>query len=152
MSSKVDIYKAYYEEAWANPPASLSKAVMKYFSDDFRNYDSDGSVVGDREAFIGQSVLVIAAFEDFKAVYSDIHEEGDSVIVTFHFEGKHTGDLDFSALGLGVIPASGKKIVWPETSTAFKIVGDKIVSNKPYGDSGGIADFLEPLGVKMPSA
>jgi hypothetical protein len=55
-------------------------------------------------------------------------------------------------MGLGVIPASGKKIVWPEDTTAFEIQGDKIVSNRPYGDSAGIESFLAALGVKPPSA
>jgi len=53
--------------------------------------------------------------------------------------------------GPGVIPASGKKIVLPEDATEFKIQGDKIVSNRAYGDSGGFAAFLAPLGVKLPS-
>jgi hypothetical protein len=54
-------------------------------------------------------------------------------------------------MDLGVIPASGKKIMFPEDTAAFKIQGDKIVSNKPYGDSAGIESFLAALGVKLPS-
>jgi hypothetical protein len=95
---------------------------------------------------------VVTTLTTFKAVYSDLREEGDSVIVSYHFEGTHTGDFDLSAIGLGVIPASGKKIIWPEASSYFKIEGDKIVSIKPYGDSGGMESFLAPLGVTLPSA
>jgi hypothetical protein len=32
----------------------------------------------------------------------------------------------------------------------FMVEGDKIVGVKPYGESGGIEDFLAPLGVKLP--
>ena len=82
----------------------------------------------------------------------DLHEEGDDVIVSYQWEGTHTGDLDLSALGLGVIPASGKRIVWPEATSVFTIKGGKIVSIKPYGDSSGMEEFLKPLGIAMPSA
>ena len=152
MSSKLDVYKAYTEAAWANPPSSVMEASETYLSEDFQNFDKNGNVLGDKAAYIGMNQLIAAAFKDFKVVYSDVHEEGDNVIVSYHFEGTHAGDLDLSALGLGVIPASRKKIVWPEATNEFKIEGNKIVSIKPHGDSGGIEDFLEPLGVEMPSA
>jgi hypothetical protein len=152
MGSKLDVYKEFIEAAWANPPSSLMEANKTYLSDDFHNFDEDGKVLMDKEAYIGMSQLLAAAFEDFKVVYGDLREEGDSVIVNYHFEGIHTSDLDLSAMGLGVIPASDKKIIWPEATNEFKIQGDKIVSIKPHGDSGGMEDFLEPLGVTQPSA
>lgn len=151
MGSVLDIYETFYEEAWSNPPASVTEANMKYLSDDFQSLDKDGNVLMDKQAYIGMAQLLGSAFEDFQTVRSDVREEGDSVILTFHWEGTHTSDLDLSAMGMGVIPASGKKIVWPEDSVAFKIRGDKIVSIKPYGDGGGIETFLAPLGVKLPS-
>jgi len=152
MGSKLDVYKAFFEAAWSNPPSSVIEANQTYLADDFQNFDKDGNVVMDKQAYIGMSQLLASAFKDFKAVYSDLREEGDSVIVSYHFEGKHTNDLDLSAMGLGVIPATGKKIVWPEDTAAFKIQGDKIVSIKPYGDSGGMESFFAPLGVTPPSA
>jgi predicted ester cyclase len=147
-----DVYKAYIEASWANPPVSIIEASMKYLSDDFKNYDKDGNVVSNKEAYIGMSQLLLSAFEGFKTIYGDSREEGDTVIQSYHFEGTHTGDLDLSAMGLGVIPASGKHVVWPEDTVAFKIQGDKIVSITPYGDSGSVGDFLAVLGGKMPSA
>lgn len=152
MSSNLDLYKAYVKDAWANPPASLMEAGMKYISDDFQNIDADGTVLGGKEAYNGMGLLMASAFTGLKVVYGEMREEGDDVIVTSHFEGTHTGDLDLSALGLGVIPASGKKIVWPDSTNAFTIKNGQIVSIKPYGDSGGIAEFLKPLGVSMPTA
>lgn len=63
--------------------------------------------------------MLFTAFKDFNWVRSDLRQEGDSVIMSGHFEGTHTGDLDLSAMGAGVIPASGKMIVWPETSVEY---------------------------------
>jgi len=151
MGSKLDVYKAYNEATWANPPSSIMEAGMAYLSDDFQTLDKDGNVQLNKEAYIGNAQLLMSAFKDFKEVTSAIREEGDSVIVSYHWEGTHTGDLDLSALGLGVIPASGKKVVWPEDSVAFNIQGDKIVSMQQIS-SGGIESFLAHLGVTLPSA
>ena len=150
MTSKSDVIKAYYDAAWANPPSSVVEAVNAYFSDDFQSLDKDGNVVMNKEMFVGMGQLLMAAFSDFKPVYHDLREEDDGVIMTFHFEGTHTGDLDLSAMGLGVVPASGKRVVWPEASTKFKVEGDKIVGEEEI--SAGMAWFLAPLGVTPPSA
>jgi hypothetical protein len=52
--------------------------------------------------------LLAASFEDFKWVLRDLREADDGVLMSGHFEGMHTGDLDLSAMGAGVITASGK--------------------------------------------
>ena len=150
MGSKADIVSAYHDVVYSNPPASAMEAAEAYLSDDFKVFDRDGNVVMDKQAYAGVSQLNFAAFKGFRAVISDVREEDEGVILSFHFEGTHTGDYDLSAMGLGVIPASGKKIVWPESSSVFMVGGDKIVGIKPYGDSGGMEDFLAPLGVKLP--
>lgn len=150
MSSKSDVIRAYYDAALSNPPASILKAAEKYFSDDFQSLDKDGNVVMNKETFLGITQLLVVAFPDFKAVYSDVYQEGDNVISKFHFEGTHTGDFDMAAMGMGVIPASGKKIVWPEAKTKWKVEGGKIVGEEPI--SGGMDWFLAPLGIKLPSA
>lgn len=152
MGSKVDFFKSYTEAVWVNPPESVMKANQKYMADDFQNFDPDGNVTGDKAAYIGMNRMIMGAFPDFKAVYHDFREEGDSVVVRFNFEGTHSRDLDMSAMGLGVLPASGRKIVWPENTVAFEIRGEQIASIRPYGESNGIADFLAPLGVELPAA
>ncbi len=68
--------------------------------------------------------------------------------MTGHFEGTHTGDLDLSAMGLGVIPASGKKIVWPEASAKLTIEDGKIVRMEPYAGAAGLKAWLAALGIE----
>ena len=150
MGSKSDVVKAYYDTAWTNPPASLMKAAETYLSDDFKSLDKDGNLVMDKQTFIGMSQLLANAFKDFKAVYTELRDEGDSVFMRYYFEGTHTGDFDMSAMGLGVIPASGKKITWPAASSRWKVEGNKLVSEEEI--SGGMEWFLAPLGVKLPAA
>ena len=150
MNSKKDVINAWVKESWGNPPTSIKEAGEKYLSDDFQTIDLNGNVTGNKDAYIGIGLACATSFTGFKAVVSKLEEMSDGVIVTNHFEGTLTSDFDLSAMGLGVIPASGKKIVWPESSSVFMVEGDKIVGVKPYGESGGMEDFLEPLGVKLP--
>ncbi len=148
MGSRVDVVKGYYDLAWSNPPASITEAVEVYFSDDFKSFDKDGNVAMTKEMLIGMGKTMAAAFPDVKAITDEFKEEGEGVLMKFHFEGTHLADFDLSPVGLGVIPASGKRIVWPTVSTIWIVEGDKIVGEKPQTD--GMGWFLEPLGVKLP--
>ena len=145
MSSKLDVYKAYYEASKANPPSSNVKAVETYYSDDFQSLDKDGNVVMNKEAYVGMVQLLFTAFKDFEYLTSDLREEGDSVIVSGHFEGTHTGDFELSAMGMGVIPASGKRVFWPEDTIKITVEGDNVRRIDPQGDMGTIEEFLVPL-------
>ena len=140
----------WHEESWANPPSSVVQATEKFFSDDFKSLDKDGNVISGKAEFVASNKQLMEAFKDFKGVVHDISEEGDSVILTFHFEGTHTGDFDLSAMGLGVIPATGKKVVTPESKTRFMIEGDQIVSSQPI--SGGFEYLLAGIGAIPSSA
>lgn len=148
MSSKVDVVKGYYDLAWSNPPSSIPEAVEVYFSDDFKSLDKDGNVAMTKEMLIGMSLTMAAALPDFKAVIEELKEVGEGVLMRFHFEGTHLADFDLTPVGLGVIPPSGKRVVWPTVSTLWIVEGDKIVEEKPQTD--GMGWFLEPLGVKLP--
>ena len=150
MTSKADVIRKWHEESWANPPSSIVEANMKYLSDDYQGLDKDGNVMSDKAASVGMSQLMINAFKDFKGVVHDISEEDDSAILTFHWEGTHTGDFDLSAMGMGVIPASGKRFVTPKSKSRFMVEGDQIVSSQPI--SGGFEFLLAEIGVKLPSA
>jgi predicted ester cyclase len=147
MTTKVDILKAWNAADNDNPQSNDAES---YLADDFQNLDKDGNVVLDRAAYVGMGQLIRASFNDFKSVFSNFREESDGVVANFHFEGTFTGDVDLSAMGLGIIPANGKKIVWSEASAKFMIEDDKIVSIQEI--TGGMAWFLAPLGIKLPSA
>ena len=150
MTSKADVIRKWEEESWANPPSSVVEATEKYYSDGFQGLDKDGKVLSDKAAFVGMTQLLFNAFKDFKGVVHDISEQDDGVIMTFHFEGTHTGDFDLSAMGLGVIPATGKRVVTPESKTRFMVEGDQIVSSQPI--SGGFESILAGIGALPPSA
>jgi len=145
MTSNFDVVKTFLDRAWKDVPSSLAEASQDTLSDGFQSVDANGNVVMDKAAYIGSGQMMAASLQGFKWVLSNLRQEGDSVIMTGHFEGTHTGDLDLSAFGAGVIPASGKKIVWPESHVRWVVEGDKIVSEESLDESGGIEAFLAPL-------
>jgi predicted ester cyclase len=152
MSSKLDVVRTFIDAAWKNPPASVMEANKTYLADNFQSLDKDGKAQMNKEAYTGMAKLFMSAFTDFKWVRSDLRQQGESVIMSGHFEGRHTGDIDLTAVGAGYIPASGKMIVWPEASVEYKVEGDKIVSERAYGGASGLDALLAPLGVSIPTA
>ena len=56
----------------------------------------------------GMIVLMKQAFPDIQYNSKVKSEEGDVVHVTSQLTGTHTGDMDLSSMGMGVIPATGK--------------------------------------------
>lgn len=148
MGSKLDVVQGYYDMAWSNPPASLSEAIDRFYSDDFQTIDQDGNVTMNKPMLKGMSLLMVAAFENLKTVVEEIREVDEGVYMKFHFEGKFTKDFDLSSLEIGVIPATGKYIVWPSASTIWVVEGDQIVGERPQ--QAGVDWFLAPLGVKLP--
>ena len=152
VGSSLDVVKTYLDKAWANPPASVFEAEEEYFSDDFKSLAMDGSVTMDRAMYIGMGKVLFNSFSGFDWVMGGLREEGGDVYMTGHFEGTFTNDLDLSAMGVGVIPANGKKIVWTETTVRFKVADGKITSLQETDENGGMEVFLGLLGVKMPAS
>lgn len=150
MTNQMDVLNAWNKASMANPPASLIEANQKYLSDDFQNIDQNSNVVMDKQMYSAMGPLLFAAFPDLQYVWGDHRQEGNDIIGTFNWEGTFTNDLDLSAMGLGVIKATGEKIVWPEFKARFTFRNNQITSIREI--FGGMEPFLAPLGVKMPAA
>lgn len=143
--SKLDVVKAWTD---TNDLANIEK----YLSDDFRNISPKGQPQMDKKSYLGFASLLYAALPDMKYFRADLYEEGDYVIMKGHFEGTFENDLDLSAMGFGVIPANGKRVIWPESGAKVEVEGGKITSLESIGQSGEQSAFLAPLGVEMPQS
>jgi predicted ester cyclase len=146
MTSKIEIVKSYAEAA-----AKDMELAFDYLSDDFHTIDKEGNVVLTKEGFSNMGRMMLASFPDYVWITTDIRKEGDYVILSGHNEGTHRSDLDLSAMGLGVVRASRKKIVWPESIMKLSVEGGKIIQMEPYGGAAGLQGFLEALGIELPS-
>lgn len=151
-TSSVDVVRNYLSAAWADPASTISAASREFLAEDFQSVDEDGNVQMDKAAYIGMGELMLGAFDDFRWTVDELAEEGDDgVVMTGHFEGTHARDLDLSAMGFGVIPASGKRIVWPTASSLWTVQDGKLVREQPRGGGAGVAAFFAALGVELPS-
>jgi len=124
---------------------------MAYLSHDFVSLDAEGNVVLTKESWTAMFHMLLASFPDWRYVTSNLRQEGDAVLMTGHFEGKFTSDLDLSAMGMGVIPASGKDIVWDDSDQKITVVDGKVAKFEPLGHAGGMGPFLKGLGVEPPA-
>jgi len=145
MSSKTEVVQKWHDASYSDPPSSMIEANEIYLSDSFQATDKDGNPTLNKAAMSAMSQIFFHAFEGFRGVVDDLQEEKDgTVTLTFHFVGRHTGDLDLSAMGLGVIPATGISFSTPESKSIFTVEGDQIVSSQPI--SGGFDFVLAAIG------
>ena len=121
----------------------------QYFSDDFQATDSIGGQPLDKDTWFGMGDLMTAAIPDIDYVIEDVHEEGEDVMVTGHFSGTFTNDFDLSAMGMGVIPATGKAVKFPNSTNRISFNGGKIVRSHSTdtGPNAGMAGFASALSV-----
>jgi predicted ester cyclase len=122
-----------------------------HYSDDFQYSDALGGPPQDRDTWISMGQLMRSAFPDLSLVIEDTREEGDDVVVTSHFSGTFSNDMDLSPLGLGVIPSTGKTADFPSATNQVSFENGKI--SKMYGpDTGqeaGMAGILKAFGVDI---
>ena len=84
MTSKFAVVKAYTDLIGVGGDI---EAATAYFSDDFQNFDKDGTVAMTKEGIIGMAQMMNASFEDYGFVLSNLREEDGFFIMTGHIEG-----------------------------------------------------------------
>ena len=121
--------------------------AREYLRDDFQFVDSVGGPPLNKEAWFGMGQLMKASMPDIDFVTEEIHQEGEDVILTGHITGTFKHNLDLSAMNMGVIPATGKKIVFPGSTSRISFAGDKISKNQDLdtGPNAGLGGFLAAL-------
>jgi hypothetical protein len=73
------------------------------------------------------------------------------VRTTNQLTGTHSGDLDLSGMGMGVIPATGKSFSLPPEESEATVEGGKMVALHVYSTpEGGLAGILRQIGVEIP--
>lgn len=123
----------------------------QYYADDFQAVDELGSPPIDKPTWIGMGGMFEASIPDIDFIIENMWEEGDSIMVEGHFTGTFANDLDLSAMGLGVISATGETVTWPTGTAQVTLRGDQVVENLSLGTGpdAGMAGFLRVLGVDM---
>jgi predicted ester cyclase len=121
-----------------------------YLADDFQWTDELGSPAMDRASWIGMGNLMEAAIPDLQFFIEDLREDGDDVLVSTRFRGTFTNDFDLSAVGMGVVPATGKAVDIGPNLARVSFEGDKIsgLHALDTGRDAGMAELLKALGAE----
>ena len=138
--NKIDNVKAAF--SFDDPERS-----MELISDDFQATDSLGSPPMDKAGWFGMGNMMRASFPDIDYLIDDIELEGEDVLVVGRFKGTFNNDLDLSPMNMGVIPANGKEVDFPDATSRVSFQGDKISKSHSLdtGLNAGMAGFISAL-------
>ena len=121
------------------------------YTDDFQFTDALGSPPMDKGSWLAMGQLMESALPDVSTVIEDIREESDEVVITSHWSGTFTNDLDLSAMGMGVISATGSAVVFPTSTVRIGFDNGQIsrVHDASTEPDAGMPGFLKALGADM---
>ena len=103
-------------------------------------------------AWMGMSASLKAAFPDLNYQFKAENVDGNTVHFSAQLKGTHTGTLDLSAMGLGVIPPTNKTFAAAHEKGKASVQDGKVktwVMDKT--ENAGLMAILGQLGVKIPS-
>jgi len=102
--------------------------------------------------WIGLSANLKAAFPDLNYQFKIVSVDGNTANITAQLKGTHKGDLDLTAMHMGVIPATWKSFNAALEHGKVRVRDGKITSlmNEPT-EGAGLMAILHQLGVKVPA-
>ncbi|OGO36916.1 MAG: hypothetical protein A2W35_09935 [Chloroflexi bacterium RBG_16_57_11] len=147
MQTDMEVVRAFYV---AVDSGNLEKAGQ-LLSDDFKLFGTTSGWVGKHEA-LEILTLLKTALPDLRHALSNIRSEGGVVMLTAQGGGRHTGPLDLPNLGMGmgIIPASGRMVIFPPDHYEFTVSQGKITTERnvtPITPHSGVDGFLKAVGI-----
>ena len=104
------------------------------------------------EQWMGLSAILKTAFPNLDYHFRIESAEGNVVHMSAQLSGTHRGNLDLTAMGMGMIPSTGRSFSATREQSRVTLRGDKIVSCVGQPTEGaGLLAVLSQLGVKVPS-
>jgi hypothetical protein len=104
------------------------------------------------QAWIGMSISLQNAFPDLDYQFKVESVDGDTAHISAELKGTHTGDLDLTAMNMGVIPATGKSFHAAHENGKAMLRDGKVAAWEMEGTEGaGLMAILGQLGVKPPN-
>jgi predicted ester cyclase len=104
------------------------------------------------EEWLAASQGLSQAFPDFTYNFEIVREEGNQVWVSSQWEGTHQGDWDLSIMGLGVIPATGRRVSTGRSMTRGTVNAKGKIQRTEVVEGGadaGLPAILQQLGVEV---
>ena len=104
------------------------------------------------EQWLGMSGDLKVAFPNLDYHFAIAGADGNVVNISSQSTGTHSGSLDLTGMGMGVIPATGKSFSTARAPTKVTVRDEKVASwaNQPTEGAGLIA-ALSQLGINVPA-
>lgn len=124
-----------------------------WLADDFTFHDPFGpGGPMSADEWLGANATLFQAFPDFRFNFNIVDEEGDQVWVSARMEGTHLNDWDLSFMGVGVVPATGRRVSTGESMTVG-IVNDEgkleSIEVVEQDDNAGMGAVLQQIGIEL---
>jgi hypothetical protein len=124
--------------------------AMSYLADNFQLSGPVPEPIGARE-WLGLHSALNQGMPDFSFNVKDVQIDGNRAYVTIQISGTQTNDLDLTAMGMGVVPATGIAVRLPEEHPVATFNGDQIVSiDLEPVEGSGVLGILQQLGAAPP--
>lgn len=102
--------------------------------------------------WMGMSATLKAAFPDLNYQFKVEGADGNTVNISAELKGTHTGNLDLSAFGMGVVPPTNKSFAAAHETGTATVEGDKVKAWAVNMTEGaGLMAILGQLGIKPPA-
>lgn len=125
--------------------------AKSYLSSDFKFSGPVPEPISGAE-WMGMSANLKAAFPDLDYQFKIESVDGDTAHISAELKGTHKGDLDLTAMNMGVIPATGKTFKATHEHGVASLRDGKITAWAMERTEGaGLMAILGQLGVKIPS-
>ena len=104
------------------------------------------------DAWMGMSASLKAAFPDLDYQFKIEGVNGDTANISADLRGTHKGNLDLTAMHMGVIPATGKSFKAAHEHGKATLRDGKITAwTMEPTEGAGLMAILGQLGVKIPA-
>jgi ketosteroid isomerase-like protein len=122
-----------------------------FLSDDF-TFSGPTPEPASADEWMGIVMGMRAAFPDINYNIKITGMQDNKAMTSTQLTGTHTADWDLSAMGMGLIPATGKTFSNPKEEGVMTIENGKITSYFINSKEGsGVPGMLKQLGVQMPA-
>jgi predicted ester cyclase len=101
---------------------------------------------------MGMATGMGLAFPDLNYNMKIVSSNENAVTTSTQLTGTHTADWDLSRMGMGVIPATGKRFSNPQETGQMTVEDGKIASFQiTPEEGGGLAGIFSSLGIQPPA-
>ncbi len=125
--------------------------AASYLADDFQFSTPQLPQPLGKKEWLGLSRALKEGIPDLNYNFRILGTEGNRVRVSSQLTGTHTGNLDLSGMGMGVIPPTGRSFSAPQEESEGMVEGGRVkwiyLHSTP---ETGLAAMLSQLGIEMP--